>query len=1034
MSKYRIKRRDKDELKSLKSDIKAEKTRYSMLKEEYKEVQREQKLQPSNNTRTNKTSYRANIKSEKTNNYTSNTISRSSEGSNSEKLTSRNSYSMDNNSKTKKSSREEYLKNNKRKEYLKNSTRSRVLKQKNEDSIVKKVKEQENFYLDDSSFRKENSKILDIDNNSNSTSSREYYKTKALKQRNERYSKEKFKNDRLRKDNSRKIFYANRKTNHLDKTRVSDPESNSGIKNQQVNELKEDLKEQKSALKLKKKEYRKKKKIYKRKYQSKIKRKVKEGLKGAVSQTYAIETVLSKDEDLARYVKAKNKYGAVRYEVEKYGRLGKEVVKKTSKFTYGVGNRTYNLKNGRGFTRTPKRFTWQYRLKQKILANKKYQRAKQVKNTASKVTRPFTKPVGKLVKNVYKNPLGRKGLLSLLALIVLISMFMSSVSPSRMNEWEMNDTWLYFTKLDREKSTDKVIYYSDVEDYVYYLNYRYDKTVKQIYGDPSAYKDKHLPHTRQGRTFLEGMWEFLNGDKDSLKTVDNLVNDDGEYGLDEKERKEWKQLVEISKDTGRFPFSRELDNFLFDKKDSKYKLPMKVLERYGYKDKDNISDTTTFQADPNQYIYASMTGKVSIDGNDVSIEQGRKRITYYDLQNIRVTAGEQALRNEIIGQVKQEGKQAVKYEKLKDNNGKQEWTSVNIGFYLPSIQYMQKTEVIRDLGLNGDKLERIREFVDLVKKYEPNATNEGLAAILGVFDIESGVQPKRAEGDYLPQPIGASDNSWDDENWLSISGPQIYNGRFSNIVHRGLGLGQFTDTADGSRRHTMLLDFAKEKNSKWYYMDLQVDFIFNGDSPYYREVFRNIVTSQDSVESLVARFLKDWEGGYTDKLDSRIERAKDIFRYLKSGGGTAGHFKDKSDQELWNKVASTHHTRPGSWGLQPHVSQMRAFLMEKFELGDVGGYRHKDTDGTNHGHGDGLALDLMLPIGSPRGKAITSYLIENYNDLRIYYIIYEQRFYTKDVPNIYGPANNWNLMPNRGSITENHYDHIHISFKRQGEA
>ena len=910
MSKYRIKRQDKDELKSLKSDIKTEKTRYSILKEEYKEAQREQKLQPSNNTRTNKTSYRANIKSEKTNNYTSNTISRSSERGNSEKRAFRNSYSMDNNSKTKQSSREEYLKNNKRKEYLKNSTRSRILKQKNEDSIVKRVKEQENFYLDDSSFRKENSKVLDIDNNSNSTSSREYYKTKALKQRNERYSKDKFKNDRLRKDNSRKIFYENRQTNHLDKTRISDLESSLGNKNQQINELKEDLKKQKSTLKSKKKEYRKKK-IYKHKHQGKVKREVKEGLKEAISQTYAIETVLNKDEDLARYVKAKNKYGSIRYEVEKYGSFGKEGVKKTSKFVYGVGNRAYNLKNGRGFTRTPKRFTWQYRLKQKILANKKYQRAKQVKNTASKVTRPFTKPVGKLVKNVYKNPLGRKGLLSILALIILISMFMSSISPSRMNEWEMNDTWLYFTKLDREKSTDKVIYYSDVEDYVYYLNYRYDKTVKQIYSDPSAYKDKHLPHTRQGRTFLEGMWKFLNGDKDNLKTVDNLVNDDGEYGLDEKERKEWKQLVEISKDTGRFPFARELDNFLFDKKDSKYKLPMKVLERYGYKDKDNISDTTTFQAEASQYIYASMTGKVSIDGNDVSIEQGRKKITYYDLQNIRVTAGEQALRNEIIGQVKQEGKQAVKYEKLKDNNGKQEWTSVNIGFYLPSIQYMQKTEVIRDLGLNGDKLGRIREFVDLVKKYELNATNEGLAAILGVFDIESGVQPKRAEGDYLPQPIGASDNSWDDENWLSIGGPQIYNGRFPNIIYRGLGLGQFTDTADGSRRHTMLLDFAKEKNSKWYYMDLQVDFIFNGDSPYYREVFRNIVTSQDSVESLVARFLKDWEGGYTDKLDLRIARAKDFLSYLKSksnidtSGNVApvdGNFDDNVAQEVFEAL------------------------------------------------------------------------------------------------------------------------------------
>ena len=99
----------------------------------------------------------------------------------------------------------------------------------------------------------------------------------------------------------------------------------------------------------------------------------------------------------------------------------------------------------------------------------------------------------------------------------------------------------------------------------------------------------------------------------------------------------------------------------------------------------------------------------------------------------------------------------------------------------------------------------------------------------------------------------------------------------------------------------------------------------------------------------------------------------------------------------------------------------------------MGGYRHNDSDGTNHGHGDGLALDLMLPVGSPKGKAITRYLVENYNDLRIYYIIYEQRFYMHTY-NIYGPAKTWNLMPNRGSITQNHYDHVHISFKRQGEA
>lgn len=27
----------------------------------------------------------------------------------------------------------------------------------------------------------------------------------------------------------------------------------------------------------------------------------------------------------------------------------------------------------------------------------------------------------------------------------------------------------------------------------------------------------------------------------------------------------------------------------------------------------------------------------------------------------------------------------------------------------------------------------------------------------------------------------------------------------------------------------------------------------------------------------------------------------------------------------------------------------------------------------------------------------------------------------------YGPANTWNPMPDRGSVTENHYDHVHVS-------
>ena len=159
---------------------------------------------------------------------------------------------------------------------------------------------------------------------------------------------------------------------------------------------------------------------------------------------------------------------------------------------------------------------------------------------------------------------------------------------------------------------------------------------------------------------------------------------------------------------------------------------------------------------------------------------------------------------------------------------------------------------------------------------------------MGNFMVESGIKAKRAEGDHLNPPIGASSSSWDDPAWLSINGPAIYNGRYPNILRRGLGLGQWTDTGDGSLRHTMLLEYAKKKNKKWYDLELQIDFIFNGDSPYYIEIAKRIATSNDNVESLATQFLINWEGNPGDKLLQRQDSAKQILSYLENGGGSGG--------------------------------------------------------------------------------------------------------------------------------------------------
>ena len=51
------------------------------------------------------------------------------------------------------------------------------------------------------------------------------------------------------------------------------------------------------------------------------------------------------------------------------------------------------------------------------------------------------------------------------------------------------------------------------------------------------------------------------------------------------------------------------------------------------------------------------------------------------------------------------------------------------------------------------------------------------------------------------------------------------------------------------------------------------------------------------------------------------------------------------------------------------------------------GYREGDTDGMETGHGDGLALDLMVPEDSELGDKISEYLINNFKELNISYII-----------------------------------------------
>lgn len=114
-------------------------------------------------------------------------------------------------------------------------------------------------------------------------------------------------------------------------------------------------------------------------------------------------------------------------------------------------------------------------------------------------------------------------------------------------------------------------------------------------------------------------------------------------------------------------------------------------------------------------------------------------------------------------------------------------------------------------------------------------------------------------------------------------------------------------------------------------------------------------------------------------------------------------------------------------GLYQHVAEARDQLAKKFGV-EIGGYRPGDTDGMGTGHGDGLALDLMVGDNKALGDEIAQYVLANYQNLNVSYVIWQQRFWAP-FNSIYGGPGQWGLMPDRGGVTANHYDHVHISFQ-----
>ncbi|GAA4554018.1 hypothetical protein [Pseudonocardia xishanensis] len=102
--------------------------------------------------------------------------------------------------------------------------------------------------------------------------------------------------------------------------------------------------------------------------------------------------------------------------------------------------------------------------------------------------------------------------------------------------------------------------------------------------------------------------------------------------------------------------------------------------------------------------------------------------------------------------------------------------------------------------------------------------------------------------------------------------------------------------------------------------------------------------------------------------------------------------------------------------VKPHVREAARFLSCLFDEPDLIGVAGR---GRVSDHPTGLALDLMT--SGAEGDRIAACALANRAALGVSYVIWEQRIN-------YGSG--WERMENRGGVTENHFDHVHISFER----
>ncbi len=100
---------------------------------------------------------------------------------------------------------------------------------------------------------------------------------------------------------------------------------------------------------------------------------------------------------------------------------------------------------------------------------------------------------------------------------------------------------------------------------------------------------------------------------------------------------------------------------------------------------------------------------------------------------------------------------------------------------------------------------------------------------------------------------------------------------------------------------------------------------------------------------------------------------------------------------------------------QPNILAVHEAVCAAFpEITTYGTYR---ADGE---HSQGLAIDIM--VSGSAGWEVAEFVRAHYSELGVSYVMYSQRIWSVD-----RASEGWRYVEDRGSVTANHYDHVHVT-------